>query len=363
MDEKKNIYFFLPNFKIGGASTSILNICKKVQNKNNNIHVISLGKNYYKNYFRKISVNIIELESKKTIFAIFDILSILKKKSKKKKIIFVSNINYANVLSCIFLKNLKNLKLILIERTPLQELKIFFNFTDLIKKKIIYNLIKVFYRRADIIIGNSIDVSSYIKKKIGLSAKTINPIINRKIIKKKYNKNLQLTWIGRDSNEKRVIDFLKSLKFIENKKIIINIVSDQNIRLKYKYLIYKKNINKINYYKFNIHRKFVNKIYKKTDIYVNTSLFEGFPNTIADAVINKCLVIASDSYGGTRDIIRNNNFGLIYKAKDYLDLSRCINFAIKNFDVCKKKILKANKELLKKSLENNKQYKKFFEKI
>ena len=136
MNEKQNIYFFLPNFIIGGASKSILNICKLIKNKKNIITIISLGNNHYKKYFQKININIIELKQKKTIFAIFKIYSILKNQSERKKIIFVSNINYANVLSCIFLKKLKNFKLILIERTPLEELKVFFNFLDFIKKKL-----------------------------------------------------------------------------------------------------------------------------------------------------------------------------------------------------------------------------------
>ncbi len=84
MNEKQNIFFFLPNFIIGGASRSILNICKLIKNRNNTINVISLGKNEYKKNFNKINVNVIELKQKKTIFAIFKIVSILKKQSKKK---------------------------------------------------------------------------------------------------------------------------------------------------------------------------------------------------------------------------------------------------------------------------------------
>ena len=102
---------------------------------------------------------------------------------KEKEIIFVSNINYANVLSAIFLKNLTNLKLILIERTPFQELEIFFNFKDFIKKKIIYYLAKIFYKRADYIIGNSYAVSSHLESKINQKVLTKYPII-------KINKNV-----------------------------------------------------------------------------------------------------------------------------------------------------------------------------
>ncbi len=363
MNVKQNIFFFLPNFIIGGASRSILNICKLIKNSNNTISVISLGKNQYKSYFNKIKVNVIELEQKKTIFAIFKIYSILKKQSVKKKTIFVSNINYANVLSCIFFNNLRNFKLILIERTPLQELRIFFNLKDFFKKNFIYFLIKIFYKKADIIIGNSFGVSSFIKSKLNLPIQTIYPIINYKKVKKKYNNKLQISWIGRDSNEKRILDFLKSLSLIKNKDITINIVCDQNIRIKYKSLIHIKNFRKINFYQYSLVKNFIENIYKKTDIYVSTSVFEGFPNTIVEAVLNKCLVITSDSYGGCRDIIKNNNHGLLFKTKDYEELAKKINFALNNFKDCKKKIDNANKALLRKSKKYNNEYKKLFNSI
>lgn len=363
MNEKLNIYFFLPNFIIGGASRSIFNICKLINDKKNNLNVISLGKNQYKTYFNKIGVKVIELENKKTIFGIFKIRSILKKTSQNNKIVFVSNINYANVLSCIYLRSLRNLKLILIERTPLQELKVFFNFYDFLKKNFIYFLIKLYYKKADVIVGNSIGVTSYIRSKLHLPARTIYPIINNRIVKKKYNKILEISWIGRDSNEKRIIDFLKSLKLIKNKKIIINFVTDENIKEKYKNFIDKNDFKKINFYKYSLKKNFIESIYKKTDIYISTSIFEGFPNTIVEAVINKCLVITSDSFGGCRDIIKNNNFGLLFKTGDYQGLANRINFAIKNFNKCKNKIMKANKELLKISYLNNDKYKRFFNSI
>lgn len=363
MNEKQNIFFFLPNFIIGGASRSILNICKLIKNKNNTISIISLGKNEYKGYFQRLNVNVIELKQKKTIFAIFNILSILKKQSVKKKTIFVSNINYANVLSCIFLNNLKNFKLVLIERTPLEELKIFFNFKDFIKKNFIYFLINLFYKKADIIIGNSFGVSSFIKSKLNLPVQTIYPIINFRKIKKRYNKIPHISWIGRDSDEKRILDFLKSLKMLKNKNIIINIVCDKNVKIKYKNFINFNNFKKINFYKYSLKENFIENIYKKTDIYISTSIFEGFPNTIVEAVINKCLVITSDSYGGCRDIIKNNNYGLLFKTKNSDELAKKIDFSLDNFKSCKKKIEIANKELFKKSKIYNNKYKKLFNSI
>ena len=160
MNKQRHIYFFLPNFSIGGAGNSIFNICKSLSNKEYSIKVISIGKNSYKNLLKKLGVKVIELKSKRSILAIFEIYCYLKKITQNKKIIFVSNINYANVLSCLILKRLSNLKLIIIERTPFQELEIYKNFFDFFKKKLILLMAKLFYKKANYIIGNSYRVSS-----------------------------------------------------------------------------------------------------------------------------------------------------------------------------------------------------------
>ena len=49
--------------------------------------------------------------------------------------LFISNINYANVLSIFYLKILNSYKVALVERTPLAELDIFYSFKDFLKKK------------------------------------------------------------------------------------------------------------------------------------------------------------------------------------------------------------------------------------
>ena len=364
MKKQRHIYFFLPNFSIGGAGNSIFNVCESIKNKDQKITVISIGKNHYKKNFKMIGVSVIEILSKKTIFGIIEIYRIIKNAVKKNKVIFVSNINYGNVLCSIFFRNIKEIKLVLIERTPLQELETYFTFYDFIKKRIIYLLAKLYYKNADYIISNSKSVSSYLELKLKIKVLTINPIIKiKKINKRQYNKNLNLTWIGRNSKEKNINDLLKSINLIKDNNFILNIVTNKLDKNKIKKKISSDYYKKIKFYNFSNKKKNLNKIYNRTDIYISTSIYEGFPNTVVEAITSECLIISSSSFGGLKDIIKNNKFGLLYKTFDYVELSNQINYAMKNFKYCKRKILKAKLLLLAKAKENNNKYKQFFNSI
>ena len=343
MKKQKNIFFFLPNFSIGGAGNSVTNICKNISSKNYNITVFSIGKNLYKKELLKFKVNIVELKKEKTFFSIFKIIKYINFKYKNKKIIFVSNINYANVLSCIFIKRIRGVKLVLIERTPIQELQIYFNYSEIVKKKIILILLKLFYEKADFIIGNSKKLSKDLSKIIKYNIQTITPYIDIISVKKRYNKILRLVWVGRNSPEKNIDDFINSLHLLKNLNIKILIVTNKNIRnIKKRIpLSFKKDTNFI---KFNKKNNLNNKLYYNSDILVNTSLYEGFPNVIAEAINHKCLIITSDSFGGKNDLIKSEKYGLVYKTKNFKELSVKILFAVKNFEKCKNKINFAKKK-------------------
>ncbi len=80
----KNLIFFLPNFGEGGASDSIRRIVLNLDQKNYKIYIVCLGKCIYKKQFEKKGINVIELNSKKTIFCFFEL---------KKRFLIVLNYN------------------------------------------------------------------------------------------------------------------------------------------------------------------------------------------------------------------------------------------------------------------------------
>ena len=194
LKNKINIIFFLPNFKFGGASKSLVNLVTNLNKKKYNIFIFCLNKCDYKNELKKLNITIYELNIKKTIFSIFFIKKILKKIIERTnlKTIFISNINYANVISILFLSSIKNLKIITIDRTPIQELN--FNYRNPIiffKNFLIKLLIKFIYYKADFRIGNSLTLSKDLSIISNSKFKTIYPS-TLKIIrpwKKKFVRN------------------------------------------------------------------------------------------------------------------------------------------------------------------------------
>jgi len=173
---KINLIIFISEFNRGGAGNSLFRLCKYLPKKLYNINVICLNKCAYKNELKKNFINVYEIYSKKTSLAMFRVKYLTKKiiSGNYKKNIFISNIYYSNILSIFFLRNLK-MKIILIERTPFEELSIYFGVINSIKKKIMKFMIGLTYRYADMCISNSRYISNQYNKKYNLSFKTIYP--------------------------------------------------------------------------------------------------------------------------------------------------------------------------------------------
>ena len=363
---KINLIIFISEFNLGGAGNSLFRLCKYLPKNLYNINVICLNKCAYKKELKENSINVYEIFSKKTSFAMFEVKKITEKIISKnyKKNIFISNIYYSNILSILFLRKLK-MKIILVERTPFEELSIYFGIINLIKKKIMKFLIGFTYKYADMCISNSKYISNQYNKVYNLKFKTIYPpsFINIKNFKKKRlpKKKLHLATVCRLSEEKGLKNFLKiipKLKF--NFKFFI--IGEGPDKQKLKKIASKLGIQKKIVFLGFLKPQKINIILKKIDLFINCSYFEGFPNSVVESLSSGVPVIASQSYGGINEILKEKDFGYIYKDKEDL-IKNIMNFSLgkKKFNFSKKKV---SQHLNNFSVMNNvKKYSKLFKEI
>ena len=63
---------------------------------------------------------------------------------------------------------------------------------------------------------------------------------------------------------------------------------------------------------------------KQSDVFVLTSIYEGLPNVLLEALTLKRFVISSDCPTGPKEILNNGRFGSLYPVNGIEDLSKLI---------------------------------------
>lgn len=63
---------------------------------------------------------------------------------------------------------------------------------------------------------------------------------------------------------------------------------------------------------------------ERTSIFVHTSRFEGFPSAVLEAAASGCPVVATDSPGGAREILRDGDFGTLVPVGDSAAVAQAI---------------------------------------
>ena len=221
---KINLFFFISQFNFGGAGNAIFNFLENLDNKKYNLHIIFLGHSDYEKilpkYVKSYRLNI-KSNFSKTFFSFFLIKKILlQKKLIYQKKIFISNIHYSNVLSIIFLREIKNLKIVLFERTSLKELDIFHKLFPFLKNKLIKFLLRYTYPKADKILVNS-KTSQEEFKEINIKSQIVysGSIKNLKKKKKIKRKNLfNIIAVGRLTYQKDYFTLLDAIEKLKKKK-------------------------------------------------------------------------------------------------------------------------------------------------
>ena len=343
-NKKQRIIFFLPVFTPGGASESIVKLSKFLNDQNYSISVISIGKNKYKKYLKKVGCEVHEINNSRALFSIFALRRLIKEDLKRKyfKTILISNIHYANIVSFLSCYKLKGIKTIFTERSSLSELAIYSNFFNLLKNKLIFLLARYLYKFANVVITNSKFEKNYIKENfkvknvICINPPSINKIEKKHKTNKKKDGFKKIIYVGRLSKEKGVITILEALSKIKDEyNFEFEIFGDGTEKKTIKNFIKEKKLSKKVLFK-GFHKD-KSKIFRNKDLFINASWFEGLPNALVQSLNYNVFPICSKSPGGNYEVIKYGRLGLVFKTNNSDDLKNKITlFFKKNFKLPEK---------------------------
>jgi glycosyltransferase involved in cell wall biosynthesis len=313
---KINITFSLPNLLPGGAERVISYIAQNIDPKIFNSTLLIFGYSKDASYQVK-DIEIIFLEKPRVLSGVIDFI---KYTIKKKPHIMVSAAGHLNIITGYMSFLFPKTKFIAREATVLSLDAAFFKTKRFNLLAFIGNKRFHFF---DKIVCQSRDMLEDIKYSYNIDENKLvvinNPITDSFNLKKSKFKNnpIQYITVGRLSKEKgigRILKVLSKVNFPFHYTIIGNGIEKENIFS----LINQYGLSdKITHIDFT---KDVSKYLEKSDLFLQGSYFEGFPNSLIESCAVGTPVIAFNAPGGTKEIIVNNVNGFLVENEDeFLD--------------------------------------------
>ena len=350
----REITVFCPTIGVGGVEKNLYIILNYFIKKKIKVNLLTCSLDKRKKFDKKIRIigpsNNRFSESYQLTKIIICLICFLKTNLIKKKTILFS---FQSNIFLILFANLFKLKIISrINASP----DIYLRNT---LKRFFFNKI---YKLSNVVIVNSKDLKKKVKKYLNINTSVIyNPVFNSKrnksILKTKNTKKnnyVNLLNIGRLVHQKNQILLIKAMKYLkyESKiKFKLNIVGSGNLHEFLTESIKKNNLTS----DIKIVRNITDptKFYLKSDYFILSSLYEGLPNALIEAISYKKISLSSNCPTGPREILLNGKAGYLYENNDYKKLAITLIKAIKNKKESQKKLQLAYRSLSRFDEENN----------
>tara|TARA_B100000508_G_scaffold98015_1_gene76871 strand:- start:25595 stop:27883 length:2289 start_codon:yes stop_codon:yes gene_type:complete len=284
------------------------------------------------------------IDSELPIVKFFDIpfyIKQLAKEVRNRKIhTLLSFLNRPNYIACGVKKNVPGLKVVVSERSYSSLEYEGSSFQNRVSKY----LIRRQYPKADLIITNSKATGKDLNLNFGISENKLrtiyNPVktgidaVNRNT---KINDEVTFLCIGRldkNKNHQLVLRALSNIKDQVNFRLLI--IGDGKEKTSIQELSKELGIeNRVKIFPFTSD---LQKYYQQADIFILSSLHEGFPNVLLESMIYSLPIISSDCLSGPRELLAPNSneyeilsrgfareeFGILYTSNNIQSLSDAI---------------------------------------
>ena len=351
---KSKIILFMPCVDSGGVEKNFFLISNFLAKNNKNVTVITISKNI-KNQLNK-NIKFVSLNFKiwnklsRRLRFVLGLVLLIKEIMKNKNSIVLSF--QANIY-CGLLSKLLGFNLIIRSNSSPE------GWSKNFIKKFFY---RVGLNAANKVIVNSRDFKKIIKKKFDVNSVNIyNPLNTNEILKlskKKIKFNffekhyLNIINIGRLEDQKDHLTLLNAIKIIKNRiNVKLLIIGNGSMQDKIDYFIEKNHLKKNVMILNNSHNPFPYLL--RSDLFVSSSIYEGLPNVLLEALTLNKFVISTNCSTGPSEILLKGRGGILVPIKDYKSLAKSISYYYNNKKNLKKKLLTAKKNLDRFDMKKN----------
>lgn len=337
----KRILLITENLGSGGAERQICGLAVILTRVGYPCRLITYVENqFYEPYLRQHGVDyelVRELWDKKT--RVFKVARYVRRYKPDVVISYLPSVNQTMCLA----KLLYKAKLIVSERN---------NNTDITRRdKIQFNL----YRMADAVVPNSNCQGEFIRKNFPFLASKIHPIINFVDVKRftptevpAQNDGLRIITVARYTQQKNVLTYMKAVHMVKEMglKVHFDWYGDKKHNAAYYATVEKEHrlLDITDYLTLHDPNQKIEEEYRKSDIFCLPSLFEGYPNVVAEAMSCGLPVICSNVYENPY-IVEEGVNGFLFNPEKAEDIANTVRQIISLSPEERKQMGKRNRQL------------------
>lgn len=359
MKTNKKITIFLSSFRAGGGEKNLINLANHLDDLGFEVDMLVIKP--VGQYKGKVNpkINIINIDAGRIVFSIPKMISYLK---NNKPEMVISTDEFTHIISLVSRK-LSKVETKIVFRMGNMFSILFSKYKGFKQGFFIPFIAKRIYKYADIFIANSFGVADDVSNFFKIPRNKIKVIHNPKQvseIRKKGEEESGHLWlddkklpvilfVGRIREQKDLTILIKSFNEVIHKKqarlLFVGVGREQKRLEK---LIKELNISEfVDFYGFSENPY---SFMTKADVFITTSIWEGFSNSLQEAMVCGAPIVATDCSSGPREMlapdtdplyrinkgVEYGKFGILVPMKGVKEISKATLTLLKNENIRKK---------------------------